>query len=142
MKRLITILIVEDNPADVELAQEVLVEYLNARVFVASDGVEAIEYLEQHAGSTSNQRPDLMLLDLNLPRKSGLDVLRFVKHDPRTRRIPVLMFTSSTTPRDIDACYDLGANCYIPKPMDLAGFERVARVTEQFWLGLARLPSH
>jgi len=138
--RSVKILIVEDSPSDVRLVREALrdsefVVHLN----VCKDGVEAIEYLERSKSGQSSL-PDLILLDLNLPLKSGHEVLNQIKHDPQLKKIPVLIMTSSVDEKDLAAAYDLNANCYIRKPLDLPEYERVVRAIEDFWLTTVTLP--
>jgi chemotaxis family two-component system response regulator Rcp1 len=137
----IGILLVEDSPGDVRLTKEALKEgkVLN-NLFVAKDGVEAIEFL-RHAGQFANAvRPDLILLDLNLPRKSGIEVLEEIKSDPNLRRIPVVILTVSTADEDIVKSYNLHANCYIKKPVELGPFMGVVQAIEDFWLTIVKLP--
>jgi two-component system, chemotaxis family, response regulator Rcp1 len=139
--RPIDILLVEDNPGDVRLTIEALKEakVLNNLVSV-SDGVEALAYLkrrDQYAGAT---RPDLILLDLNLPKKDGREVLAEVKSDDELKRIPVVILTTSKAEADILKAYNLHANCYITKPVDLDQFMVVVRSIEDFWLTVVKLP--
>ncbi len=137
----IEILLVEDSPGDVRLTKEALKEgkVLN-NLFVAKDGVEAIEFL-RHAGQFANAvRPDLILLDLNLPRKSGIEVLEEIKSDPSLKRIPVVILTVSTADEDIIKSYNLHANCYIKKPVELGPFMGVVQAIEDFWLTIVKLP--
>jgi len=132
------ILLVEDNPGDVRLTQEALKESRHpVHLSVARDGVEAIEYLRN---CEPDARPDLILLDLNLPRKSGREVLSEIKADPELKRIPVLVMTTSRAEQDIQKAYSLNANCYITKPMDLDDFLRTVRSIEEFWMHTATLP--
>lgn len=137
----IEILLVEDNPADVDLTRETMelckiVNNLN----VVHDGVEALQFLRRQAPYTDAPRPDLVLLDLNLPRKDGREVLREVKSDPQLKTIPVVVLTSSEAERDIVKTYSLGANCYITKPVDLDQFSRVVEAIENFWFMVVKLP--
>jgi CheY-like chemotaxis protein len=137
----IEILLVEDSSGDVRLTKEALKEgkVLN-NLFVAKDGVEAIEFL-RHAGQFANAvRPDLILLDLNLPRKSGIEVLEEIKSDPSLKRIPVVILTVSTADEDIIKSYNLHANCYIKKPVELGPFMGVVQAIEDFWLTIVKLP--
>src|SRR2546425_1183853 len=116
----IEILLVEDNPADVRLTIETLKDaQVSSNLNVARDGVEAMAYLRREGPHARAARPDLVLLDLNLPRKNGREVLAEMKADQHLRRIPVVMLTTSQTDEDILKSYDLGANCYIPKPIEL-----------------------
>jgi CheY-like chemotaxis protein len=135
------LLIVEDNHADVQLALEAFESQGFApRVHVASDGVEAVDYLGRGKGFEQAARPGLVLLDLNLPRKSGLEVLAFIKGSDDLRRIPVVVFTSSTAKHDVAAAYSLNANSYVQKPVDFSSFERFARILAEYWYGIVRLP--
>jgi len=139
--RVIDILLVEDNPGDVRLTQEVLKEgRIHNRLNVVGDGVEAMDYLHRRGAHVDAPPQDLVLLDLNLPRKSGREVLEEMKSDPVLRRIPVVVLTTSASEVDVLAAYDLHANCYITKPVDLSQFEAVVRSIEDFWLAIVRLP--
>jgi chemotaxis family two-component system response regulator Rcp1 len=134
------VLIVEDSPSDVRLIREALrSSELIVHLSVCKDGAEALEFLQQ-AKNTPHTLPDLILLDLNLPRKSGHEVLNEIKHDPRLKKIPVLIMSSSADERDLMAAYELNANCYIRKPSDLLEYERVVRAIEDFWLSTVTLP--
>ena len=132
---------VDDNPADLDLTHEVLKKTKHVfRVSTAIDGVQAMELL-QHQGVYADQpRPDLIVLDLNLPRKHGREVLSEVKNNPELARIPVVIFTSSQSSADINHSYDLGANCYLQKPGNLPDFRAVVQSMADFWLCSARLP--
>lgn len=135
------ILLVEDNPGDVRLTLEVLRRCdSRTRLKVASDGVEAIDYLRGRVGLGRRRRPDLVLLDLNLPRKDGREVLAEIKGDPELRTIPVVVLTTSAAQEDVLNSYSLQANCYITKPVDLEQFTRVVRSIQDFWLTIVRLP--
>jgi two-component system, chemotaxis family, response regulator Rcp1 len=135
------LLLVEDNPADVELARETLAgSKLHLELSVASDGVQAIEYLRGTGRAAGRTRPDLILLDLNLPRKDGRQVLSEIKSDVVLRRIPVVVLTSSEAERDIARSYDLGANCYVTKPLDLRAFQAIVHQVETFWFTIVKLP--
>jgi CheY-like chemotaxis protein len=135
----VKVLIVEDNPGDVELAKEALRETsLTLDLHVAGDGQEALDVL-RHEGE-GGARTDLVLLDLNMPRKSGHEVLEEMKNDPKLRLIPVVVFTSSSAREDIEGAYDRYANCYITKPGDLDELVGVVRAIEAFWLTIVRLP--
>jgi len=140
-QRSIEILLVEDNPGDVRLTEEALKEgkVIN-RLSVVPDGVEAIEYLRKRGDYASAATPDLVLLDLNLPKKDGREVLAEVKQDPELRKIPVVVLTTSRDEQDILKSYDLHANCYITKPVDFEQFIRVVRAIEDFWLSVVKLP--
>ncbi len=135
------VLLVEDNPGDVRLTREALRSSRRpANLTVVGDGVEAMSFLHQEGQHNRAPRPDLILLDLNLPRKSGSEVLAEIKTDDRLRRIPVVILTTSRTTRDIARSYDLHANCYIAKPVDLDQFVAVVRAIEHFWMTLVELP--
>lgn len=140
----IEILLVEDNPGDVTLITEALKD---AKVFntlhVARDGVEAMEFLWSSQGDDSSvPRPGLILLDLNLPRKDGREVLTEIKNDPDLRSIPVVVMTTSKDEEDIIKAYDAQANCYITKPVDFDQLMHVVHTIEDFWLTLVQLPPH
>ena len=139
---LVEVLLVEDNPGDVRLTKEALKEgrILN-HVNVVGDGVEALSYLRRQGSHAAAVRPDLILLDLNLPKKNGREVLAEIKADPDLRRIPVVVLTTSSAEEDILKTYDLHANCYITKPVDLEQFMRVVKSIEDFWVTVVRLPS-
>jgi chemotaxis family two-component system response regulator Rcp1 len=133
----ITILLVEDNPGDSWLIKEVFKDGKVANtLIIAKDGVEALHMLRDPA----TEAPDLILLDLNLPRKKGLDVLEEVKSDPALKRIPVIVLTTSNDERDILKSYDLNASAYLTKPVDLNEFITVIRNLENFWLTLVKYP--
>jgi CheY-like chemotaxis protein len=137
-----TILLVEDNPADVRLTKEALKDAkVLHELYVASDGVEAISFLTRQEGHESAPRPDLILLDLNLPRKDGRQVLEEIKQHPDLKTIPVVVLTTSQAEEDIIRSYDLHANCYVTKPVDLEQFSRIVRTIEDFWLTIVRLPT-
>ena len=139
----IDLLLVEDNPADVRLTEEALKEGgIPVNLSVASDGVEAVDFLYRRGKYSHAPRPDLILLDLNMPRKSGREVLAEIKSDPDLKRIPVLVMTTSTAEQDIAKAYSLNANCYIAKPLELAAFLDVVQSIEEFWLTKASLPSN
>jgi len=137
----IDILLVEDNPGDVRLTQVVLQEgEVNNRMSVATDGVEAMRFLRREGEYADAPRPDLILLDLNLPKKDGREVLAEIKEDPDLRRIPVVVLTTSRDERDVLGAYNSYANCYITKPLDLDQFISVVRSVEDFWLEVVKLP--
>jgi chemotaxis family two-component system response regulator Rcp1 len=138
--RVFRILIVEDSPSDLRLIREALKETgIPAQVAVAHDGEEATDYLRQVQANLVSP-PDLVLLDLNLPRKSGKEVLAEVKSSPSLRQIPILVMTTSRTEVDINDAYRLNANCYITKPGDLPEYIKVLRSIEDFWFLTATLP--
>ena len=137
----IEILLVEDNPADVRLTQEALREGKVANnLHVARDGVEALEFLRRQGKFAGSPRPDLVLLDLNLPRKDGREVLAQVKDDNELKTIPIVVLTTSSAEIDILRSYSLHANCYITKPVDLEQFVKVVKTIDDFWLTVVRLP--
>lgn len=139
--KVVDILLVEDNPGDVRLAQEALKESkVRNRLFVVDDGVEAMEFLHQQGKYSNAPQPDLILLDLNLPRKSGREVLAEVKTDEILKRIPVVVLTVSRAEEDIIKCYNNYANCYITKPLDFNQFMEVTKSIEDFWLTIVKLP--
>ena len=142
INRTVEILLVEDNPGDVRLTVEAMrdAKVVN-RLSVVKDGVEALAFLHRQGRYSDAVHPDLILLDLNLPRKDGREVLAEIKGDPELRRIPVVVLTTSTAEQDILKTYDLHANCYINKPVDLDQFMRVVRLVDEFWFTVARLPS-
>jgi two-component system, chemotaxis family, response regulator Rcp1 len=136
----VRILLVEDSPSDIRLTREALKQSpVPVQIIVARDGVEAIDYLHQ-AKLGLTDRPDLVLLDLNLPRKNGREVLAEVKSSPALKQIPVLVLTSSRSDEDISEAYSLNANCYITKPADLSEYVNVLKAVEDFWLFTATLP--
>lgn len=139
---LMQILLVEDNAADVRLTQEALkdAKVLND-LHVARDGVEAMDFLLRRGGHEDAPRPDIVILDLNLPRKDGKEVLAEMKGDPALRGIPVAVLTTSEAEADVLESYDLGANCFLTKPVDLDQFLKVVQAVEEFWLGMVRLPA-
>jgi two-component system, chemotaxis family, response regulator Rcp1 len=139
--RPIEILLVEDNPGDVRLAIEAMREgNVVNHLSVVSDGEAAMAFLRRECGYTVAPRPDLILLDLNLPRKDGREVLAEIKSDPALRGIPVVVLTTSGSEEDILNAYSLHANCYINKPVDLDQFIRVLRSIRDFWFSVVRLP--
>ena len=137
----IEILLVEDNAGDVRLTQEAFrsCKIVN-RLTVVSDGVEALALLRRQGHYADAPRPDVILLDLNLPRKDGREVLAEVKEDPDLKRIPVVIVTSSSAEQDVLRSYDLHANCYVTKPVDLEKFVEVVKSIEDFWMGIVKLP--
>lgn len=138
----IEVLLVEDNPGDVRLTKEALKEgRLLNNIWVVGDGVEALEFLRRQGKYAKAASPDLILLDLNLPKKDGREVLAEIKSDPRLRRIPVVVLTTSSAEEDILKTYDLHANCYVTKPVDLEQFMRVVQSIEDFWVSVVKLPS-
>jgi chemotaxis family two-component system response regulator Rcp1 len=138
---LLQILLVEDSLPDIELTLEALQSAKVAnQVFVVRDGQEALDYLHRTGTYADAVRPDLVILDLNLPKRSGQEVLADVKADADLRRIPIAVLTTSAAEADVVRSYDLGANCYLTKPVDVEQFLTVVQSIEDFWLGLVRLP--
>jgi len=141
MGKPVEILLVEDNPGDVRLAQEAFRDSkVRNTIHTVEDGVKAMEFLRKEGSYKNAPRPDLILLDLNLPRKDGREVLAEVKQDPELRRIPVVILTVSKAEEDVLKTYDLHANCYITKPIDLEQFLQVVKSVEDFWLTIVKLP--
>ncbi len=135
------ILLVEDNPGDVLLLREFLKgSKMSYNLNVAEDGEEALLFLNQREKFHDSPRPDLIILDLNLPKVDGFEVLSFVKQHPKLKRIPIIILTSSHAEMDIARSYDLHANCYITKPSELSEFSEMVKTIEHFWLEIARLP--
>ena len=138
---LIEILLVEDNPGDVRLAQEALKDAkVRNNLHVARDGVEALAFLRREGKYADAPRPDLILLDLNLPKKDGREVLAEIKEDENLRRIPVVILTISKDEEDVLKTYNLHANCYVTKPLGLDRFMEVVQAIEDFWLSIVKLP--
>ena len=140
--RWLGVLLVEDDPGDVMIAQEALAAgQLSTHMDVVNDGVEAMEYLRKQGGYSKAKRPDLILLDLNLPRMSGHEVLAEVKADPSLRRIPVVVLSTSTAEEDIARSYDLHASVYVSKPVDFDAFTDVVKQIDEFFGTVAQLPA-
>jgi len=140
--RPIKILLVEDNPGDVRLAREALRESkLINRTYEVRDGLAALAFLRRQGSYADAVRPDLILLDLNLPKKNGREVLAEIKEDPELKRIPVVILTSSRAEEDILKSYNLHANSYISKPVDLTRFMDVVKSIENFWVSIVTLPA-
>ena len=138
---IIEILLVEDNPADVRLTREAFsTGPFRCRINVAEDGETAMQFLRKTHPFEAAPRPDLVLLDLNLPRKDGRELLAEIKADSALRSVPVIVLTSSEADEDVASSYALHANCYIVKPADYSEFVGTVRSIESFWMGLARLP--
>ncbi len=137
----IEILLIEDNPGDVRLTREALkdAKVLN-NLYVASDGIEGLAFLNRQGEFKNAIRPHLILLDLNLPKKDGLEVLAEIKAHPDLKRIPVVVLTTSKAEEDILMTYQMHANCYITKPVDLEKFIEVISAIEDFWLSIVKLP--
>jgi len=141
-ERPIEILLVEDNPGDVRLTREIFkAARIRNIIHTVEDGVEAMEYLRNQGKYADAAKPDLILLDLNLPRKDGREVLAEIKMDDELKRIPVVVLTISKAEEDILKTYSLHANCYITKPVDLDQFIKVVASIEDFWLSVVKLPS-
>lgn len=138
----IEILLVEDSPDDATLTIEALRDgKVRNNVHLAEDGVEALAFLRRQGSKAGSPRPDLVLLDLNLPKKNGWEVLAEIKEDPSLRRIPVVIMTTSDDQKHVDEAYDLHANCYVTKPIDVDEFIGAVRRIEDFWLTIVRLPA-
>jgi len=135
-------LLVEDNPGDVRLTCEALTESkVKNNLSIVGDGLEAMAFLRREGKYADAPRPDVILLDLNLPKKNGLEVLEEIKADSSLKRIPVVIVTSSEAEQDILKTYDLHVNCYVNKPVDLEQFIKVVQSIETFWLTIVKLPS-
>jgi chemotaxis family two-component system response regulator Rcp1 len=141
MNKTINVLLVEDNPGDVDLTRETLTSPLyDIKLSVACDGIEAMNMLNAVSSWSDPGRPTIILLDLNLPRKDGRQVLACIKSHDLLQRIPVVVLSSSDSEKDITSCYQLGANCYITKPTGLQAYRDMMRTLQEFWLGSATLP--
>lgn len=139
--RPVEILLVEDSPGDVQLTVEALRDAkVHNNLHIARDGEEALAFLNRQGENVDAPRPDLILLDLNLPRKSGREVLADIKSDKALKRIPVVILSTSANEDDIVSAYDLNANCYVTKPVDLDQFLNVVQAIDNFWLTLVKLP--
>ena len=139
--KVIHILLVDDDPGDVRLTLESLKRSkLYSSIDTVDNGEEALAYLRQEGKYSNSPRPDLILLDLNMPRKDGRETLEEIKKDPKLRLIPVVVLTTSSSEADVFKSYDLGANCYITKPVDLTEFMKVIHETESFWFAVVKLP--
>jgi len=139
----VNVLVVEDSPGDARLIAEAFKETkIKTSVQVVRDGVDAMRFLRQNGAYVDAIRPDLILLDLNLPRKDGREVLSEIKHDDHLKQIPVLVLTTSNHPQDIKYSYENHANSYIVKPMDMDSFFQVIKNLEEFWFRVAKLPTY
>jgi two-component system, chemotaxis family, response regulator Rcp1 len=139
----IEVLLVEDNPGDVRLTKEVFREAnMDIHMHVASDGLEAMAFLRRQGAHAHAPRPDLILLDLNLPKMDGREVLIQIKKDERLKAIPTVILTTSHSQADIVKSYQLQANCYLSKPVQLEAFESLVKSINDFWLTKAKLPQH
>jgi two-component system, chemotaxis family, response regulator Rcp1 len=141
VRKPIHILLVEDNPADADLTRETFeTSKLHLKLSVTVDGIQALEFLRRRTGYSRAPRPDLILLDLNLPKKDGREILAEIKADDNLRQIPVVILTSSDAEKDIAQSYALGANCYVTKPVDLKAFQTIVQAVEDFWFTVVKLP--
>ena len=139
--RPIEILLVEDNPGDIRLTQEALQDAkVRNNLHVAQNGAEALEFLRREGAFADAPRPDLILLDLNLPVMSGMEVLSAIKADSDLRTIPVVVLTTSQAEKDVVKAYNLNANCYVTKPLDMDQFVEVVKSIESFWFSIVQLP--
>lgn len=138
----VDILLVEDNPGDIQLTKEALAETkILTNLFTVENGVEALNFLYKKGEYLNRPRPDIIILDLNLPLKDGREVLEVIKIDEDLKRIPVVILTSSKAEEDIVRSYNLHANCYITKPLDFESFIKIVQNIEQFWFTVVKLPS-
>ncbi len=138
----IHILLVEDNEGDILLTKEAFEDAkLLTRLSVVRDGKEAVDFLNKHGAFKEVETPDLLLLDVNLPKKNGHEVLKFIKEDENLKHIPVIMFTTSSSEKDINLSYQNHANCYITKPVDVNDFLSVITKVENFWISVVNLPT-
>ncbi len=142
MSELVRILLIEDNPGDIRLTIEALKEgRIQNKLTVATDGEEALDYLYGRGIHNKRIKPDIILLDLNLPKLDGREVLKTIKSDDDLKRIPIIVLTTSKADEDIARAYDLYANAYITKPVDIEQFLKVVRAIEDFWLAIVKLPT-
>jgi CheY-like chemotaxis protein len=139
--RIINVLLVEDDPGDVLMTREAFDEYLHNRLDVVTDGAAALAYLRQEEPYTEVPRPDLVLLDLNLPRCDGREVLQEVKADPELQHIPVIVLTTSQAEEDVLRSYQLHANAYVTKPVDFEGFIEAIKQIDHFFVSVVKLPT-
>lgn len=140
-KKVVDILLVEDDPGDVELTREGLAAgKLLVNMQTVDDGLKALSYLHREAPYSDAVRPDIILLDLNMPRMDGRETLKAIKADPQLRSIPVVVLTTSEAEGDVFNCYDLGASCYIAKPVGFEDFLKVIRSLEHFWFTVVKMP--
>lgn len=139
--KIVEILLVEDSPGDVRLTREALDEHkIINNLHVARDGIEAMEYLKKRGEFADAVRPDIILLDLNLPKMDGREVLKKIKHDAELKTIPVVILSTSDADEDISVAYKNYANCYITKPIDLEQYVKVVQSFQNFWLSIVKLP--
>ncbi|MCW0214485.1 MAG: response regulator [Pseudonocardia sp.] len=139
--RIINVLLVEDDPGDVLMTREAFEEYLHNRLDVVTDGSEALAYLRNEGQYADAPRPDLILLDLNLPRRDGREVLAEVKGDPKLAHIPVIVLTTSQAEEDVLRSYQLHANAYVTKPVDFEGFIEAIKHIDHFFVSVVKLPT-
>jgi CheY-like chemotaxis protein len=138
------ILVVDDSEADISILNRAILKAgIDSRVVSMRDGQEAVDYLSNESGfnERTHPMPDLMLLDLKMPKMDGFDVLTWLQNQPRLKRLPVMVLSSSQQDRDVDRAYDLGANCYVLKPSSLAGYAEIAKGLREFWMELNRCPN-
>ena len=141
VKKIVDILLVEDDPGDVELTREGLAEgKMFVHLHTVDDGIKALRFLRREEPYADAVRPDLILLDLNLPRMDGRETLKEIKADENLRRIPVIVLTTSESESDILKCYNLGASCYISKPVGFEDFLKIVRLLEDFWFTVVKMP--
>lgn len=140
--QMVDILLIEDNPGDIRLAKEALKESkISNSLHIVTDGMAALDFLYQKGEYSLAPRPDLILLDLNLPKKDGREILSEIKNDESLKRIPVVILTTSSAEEDVLITYGLHANCYITKPIDFDQFIKVVKSIENFWLTIVKLPN-
>jgi CheY-like chemotaxis protein len=139
--RIVNVLLVEDDPGDVLMTREAFDEYLHNHLDVVTDGSEALAYLRREGGYAEAPRPDLILLDLNLPRRDGREVLQEVKDDPDLRHIPIIVLTTSKAEEDVLRSYQLHANAYVTKPVDFESFIEAIKQIDHFFVSVVQLPS-
>jgi CheY-like chemotaxis protein len=136
------LLLIEDNPGDARLVEEALKEFTHpVRLHHVKDGMTALQFLQKDGPYRNAPRPRLILLDLNMPRKDGREMLREIRNDPASASIPVIVLTTSAAERDVELCYAAGANCYLRKPVDVTEFIDLMKMIESFWLNTALIPS-
>jgi len=141
LKKSLQILLVEDNEGDVRLIKEAFSEsHIDKTFSVARDGEDALNYLYRKGEYSNKLRPDIIFLDINIPKKNGFEVLEQIKNDPDLKRIPVIMLSSSSSEDHIHKSYDLNANCYVTKPVDFDEYTEVVKTIEDFWFDKAKLP--
>lgn len=139
----ITILLVEDNPADVDLVREAFADAkISNHLYVCEDGIDTLDFLYQRNGYEDAPQPDLVMLDLNLPRMGGIEVMQEIAKDENLRTIPIVVMTTSDNEEDIQRSYQNFANCYVKKPLDFAQFFSVVQMIENFWLTVVKLPTN